>query len=136
LEGTDRLTTDSYAFIAGPRTLAEPIPSWDLEDVVVYPTADIVATLLGIPGVKEISGADRHWRGWAAAWESGERLIVLEDLEELDDGEGHFGVISLRCDCLVSDLLGLWDSLQRSHPGVWLYGPDCWLQTRSSFLAL
>src|SRR2546429_9022230 len=43
-------------------------------------------------------------------------------------------IMSLSCDCLIRDLMRLWDAVRLNHPGIWLYGDDCRLYAPESFL--
>jgi hypothetical protein len=129
-----RFISDGYALIVGPASLTEPIDSQDVQDIADYPVAEVLASLLAVPGVRQIGEAGPRWAGWAAAWECGDRLVLFEVVEELGDGD-RFGSVHLRCDCHVGDVLGVWEALRTRHPGLWLIDPDSRLQTPASFAA-
>jgi hypothetical protein len=128
--GSDtRFVSDAYALIPGPAALTKPIDSQDVHEVAEYPIEEVLATLLALPGVRQIG---EGLADWAAAWECGDRFVFFENPEEFGD-EGHFGSLDLRCDCSVGDVLELWEGLRARHPGLWLIGPDSWLWTPMSF---
>ena len=49
-----RFVTDDYTLIAGPAALDEPIDSQDVHEIADYPVEEVLATLLGLPGVRLI----------------------------------------------------------------------------------
>ena len=129
-----RFVSDGYALISGPTSLTEPIDSQDVQDIAGYPVAEVLAGLLAVPGVRQIGGAGTYRAGWAAAWEWEGRLVLFEEVEELNH-EGHFGSMRLRCDCFVGDVLRVWEALRVRHPGLWLIDPASRQQTPASLAA-
>jgi len=129
-----RFVSDDYALSVGPPSLTEPIDSQNVHEIAEYPVAEVLTSLLAVPGVRPIGEAGTRWAGWTAAWEWGDRLILFEDIEELGD-EGLFGCVQLLCDCYVGDVFKIWEALRARHSGLWLIDPNGWLQTPMSFLA-
>lgn len=129
-----RFVSDEYLIIVGPEVLAEPVDSQNVRELANYPVEAVLSTLLGLPGVRHVRGDLTRRLEWLAAWESGDRLIMFEQVETLDD-EDHFCGLRLCCDCLVADVLTVWDGLRQEHPGLWLFDTRGWLQTPMSFLA-
>ena len=111
----------------------EPLYSWDVQEIAEYPPETIAAAILSLPGAQLLREAGPLWSEWEAAWEDGDRMILLDDVELLND-EGSFGGMSLVCDCRLGDLLALWAAVRVGRPGVWLYGDDSRLYSPQSFL--
>jgi|GEM_PF-4569416 len=129
-----RFVTDEYAFIVGPAVLSEPLDSQNVHEIVEYTIEEVLASLLALPNMRLLNGADARWTGWAAAWECRDRIILFENVQELGDWD-RFGGIDLRCDCHVEDLLELWEGLRAEYSGLWIIGPDSWLHPPVSFAA-
>jgi hypothetical protein len=133
MDSDTRFVSDDYSLGVGPSSLIEPIDSQDVHEIAEYPVAEVLTSLLAVPGVRQIGEAGPRWAGWAAAWECEDRLVIFEAVYELGD-EGHFGCVQLLCDCYVGDVFEVWEALRARHPGLWLHDPDGWLQTPASFV--
>ncbi len=123
-----RFASNVYSLIAGPARLTQPINSIDVQDIAEYPLMEVLSSLFARPGVRPVAAT-----GWSAAWECGDRFVIFENAEGLND-DGNFGSVELLCDCHLGDVLGLWEALRARFPGVWLYAPDSWLHTPMSML--
>jgi hypothetical protein len=133
VELSKRFVGSAFRFIPGPVTFTEPLYSWDVQDIAEHSPDSITTAILSWPGTTLLHPAGRLWSDWQAAWEEGDRIILLDDVELLNDA-GHFGGLRLSCDCLVGDVLALWAAVRADCPGIWLYGHDCRLYTPQSFL--
>jgi hypothetical protein len=129
-----RFVSDGYMLAPGPLFFEEPFYSFCVDEIAEYAPESIAAAILSLPGAKELHPPRPSWWEWEAAWEEGDRLIILDDNQLFEDTGFWAGVI-LKCDCRLGDLIALWEAVRTGHPAVWLYGDDCRVYTPESFLA-
>jgi hypothetical protein len=131
-----RLT--GWKLLIGPPDLSEPTPSWAVDFLPQYWPDEVAATILAVPGCSLVCPAVPDWERWAVRWECAGRVIEFSrpELVEMDNGPALWWAgCDLEADCLVGEVLGVWEAIHRRFPGIWPYNPDSWYQTRESFLA-
>ena len=126
-----------WRLLIGPPDLSEPTPSWAVDFLPKYEPQEVAAAILAVPGCLLLSQAAPDSEEWAAWWEADGRAIQFLRPEVLffdEDETPRWCGCDLETDCRVEDMLTVWEAIHRRFPGVWLYGPDSWYQTRESFI--
>jgi hypothetical protein len=126
-----------WRLLIGPTDLSAPKPSWDVDFLPRYEPKHVAAAILAIAGFSPVTAADPDSESWVARWESDGRVIVFREPEVLPfdtDGTPRWCGCDIDADCRVEDMLAVWEAIHRQFPGIWLYAPDSWYQTRESFM--
>jgi hypothetical protein len=121
-------------FITGPVGVAEPLYSFDVREFEHYGAESIVDAIRSFPGTRLLHPPEPRWEDWQAAWEANSRMMLLDNLYTFDD-TNEWGELRVTCDCLLEDLLGLWGTLRKRHPGVWLMCNTERMYSPTSFLS-
>ena len=120
-----RFHVNGFRFAPGPLAAPEPLYSIELKDIEEYDPSEIAAAILQFPGILEVYPSASGWRDWQALWEYRDRIIVLDMIPDETWLVGKAGTeiwsgCGIGADCLVSDLIELWEGIRRRCPGVWL----------------
>lgn len=129
-----RFVNDGYWLGPGPLSIEEPFYSFEVREIAEYPPASVAAAILGVPGARELHPPTPSWWEWEAAWEHGDRQILMGDVHLFEES-GCWAQLALTCDCRLGDVLMLWEAIRVRHPAVWLYGEDCRVFSPASFVA-
>jgi hypothetical protein len=130
-----------YRLWPGPVAASEVLNTLEVTSIEEYSYASIARSILNHPGVRETHTKQPDWSYWAATWREGDRYLRLDFMPDEDhfrsEGTGHhfWSGCNIECDCLVLDLLAIWEAIRVGHPGVWLYegesllSPQAFLKT-------
>ena len=121
-----RFDRSGYRLHPGPLQATEPLFTIVLQDIVEYPYSSLAAAILAYRGCREVRSPKPDWSQWQAEWQRDGRVILLnmlpeeEHLVSPDTDQPFWSGCDLVCDCLVGDLIGLWETVRRMQPAVWL----------------
>jgi hypothetical protein len=125
-------TQQRWSLIPGPRELAQPVNSQDVQDIELHPAAAIADSFLSFPGMRLVNSPDPSWWQWRARWESGPDFIEV-GMTLFDDETLSWGGSPISADCTRESIEALWSHMQSRHSGVWLHEPECTVHTHESF---
>src|SRR5262249_53664382 len=100
-------TQQQWSLIPGPRRLARPMDSQDMQDVQLYPVVVIADTLLTFPGMRLLTPKEPSWWEWRARWESDHDFIEL-GMTLFDDKVPNWGGSPITADCTPNAIDALW----------------------------
>jgi hypothetical protein len=127
------LTLEGWAFIPGPRHIADPPGnSIDLHDVASYDPGEVADSLLTYPGCRLLHPASPTWWEWRAEWTDGDRFIAL-GMSLFETAPPTWGGSEVEALCRLEDIMGLWFSLRSRFSAAWLHNAACEVHTPESF---
>ncbi len=118
---------EGFRLHPGPVDERALISTLDVAAFEEYSYGSIARSILSFPGTRETHTKSPGWPYWAATWKEDDRYIRLDFMPDEDHflyertGEPYWSGCNIECDCLVRDLVGLWETVRARHPGVWLY---------------
>src|SRR5262249_41274393 len=116
-------TQHQWSLIPGPRRLARPVNSQDVQDVQLYAVVMIADTLLSFSGMRLLTPEEPSWWKWRARWESDHDFIEL-GMTLFDDKVPNWGGSPIHADCTPDAIDALWSYMQSRHPAVWYTSPN------------